>query len=618
MTDIIHVPLNRLSLWNGNVRKTDIGAGINELADSIASHGLLQSLVVRKGKRGKYDVVAGQRRYLALQSLAKEGVIEKDCAIPCMEAGADIDAAELSLAENVVRAPMHPADQFEAFRTIIDGGASIADVAARFGVSETAVAGRLKLGRLSPVILDAYRKGDIDLEEAQAFAITDDREAQECVFTELTDWNRDPRTIRAYLTDGEVPASDKRVRFVGIDAYREAGGALRQDLFDDANSGYLQDVALLDRLVADKLSTVAAEVSAEGWSWVDIMPDADYQAVAQFRRAYPERAPLSEPDQAELARLSQEYDEHADNDDADEDRLAEIEERMDVLNNTSETWPAETLSFAGAIVALDHDGDVRIERGLVRKGDARKLASGTDSPAVPGEEPASQSGGLSPRLIEDLTAQQSAAIGAELLGRPDIALAAVVHALALDAFYLGHGVDSCLRLSARNAGLSSAIASPDSCRGLTAIEHERERIGDRIPGNPAELWSWLLGRSRDELLDLLAFIAAMAVDGVQRKGDTPRSSRLVHANFLARSLQLDMTAWFKPTAESYFGRVTRTQILAAIDEANGSHAPALEKLKKSELAARAEQLVAGTAWLPEPLRIAVNDNGVAAQSGAAE
>lgn len=151
MTDIIHVPLNRLTLWDGNVRKTDINVGIDELAQSIKAHGLLQSLVVRKGRRGKFEIVAGQRRHLALKMLAESGDLAKDCAIPCALASEDLDPAEVSLAENVVRAPMHPADQFEAFRAIIDGGATVADVAARFGITEAVVTKRLKLGRLSPV-----------------------------------------------------------------------------------------------------------------------------------------------------------------------------------------------------------------------------------------------------------------------------------------------------------------------------------------------------------------------------------------------------------------------------------------------------------------------------------
>jgi hypothetical protein len=54
-----HNPLSKLLAWEGNVRKTDIDKGIDELAASITAHGLLQSLVVRKDKRGKYAVVAG-------------------------------------------------------------------------------------------------------------------------------------------------------------------------------------------------------------------------------------------------------------------------------------------------------------------------------------------------------------------------------------------------------------------------------------------------------------------------------------------------------------------------------------------------------------------------------
>ena len=63
MTDITSIPLNKLAAWSGNVRKTaGADTALAELAASIAAHGLLQSLVVRKGKKGSYAVVAGGRR----------------------------------------------------------------------------------------------------------------------------------------------------------------------------------------------------------------------------------------------------------------------------------------------------------------------------------------------------------------------------------------------------------------------------------------------------------------------------------------------------------------------------------------------------------------------------
>ncbi|MET3338648.1 MULTISPECIES: ParB/RepB/Spo0J family partition protein [Bradyrhizobium] len=114
----------------------------------------------------------------------------------CTVVDARAQATELSLVENIIRAPMHPADQFEAFRDVIDAGATITDVAARLGIAENLVTRRLKMGRLSPVILDSYRNGDIDLEQAEAFTLSDDREAQERVFAEQPEWQRSPASIR--------------------------------------------------------------------------------------------------------------------------------------------------------------------------------------------------------------------------------------------------------------------------------------------------------------------------------------------------------------------------------------------------------------------------------------
>ena len=369
MTDTITIPLSKLALWRGNVRKTNAADGIDELAASIAAHGLLQSLVVRKGKRGKYDIVAGQRRYLALCKLAADGTIDKDYAVTCMLASDAVDATELSLAENTVRAPMHPADQYEAFATLIDDGATVPEIAARFGLSEVAVTQRLKLGKLSPMILAAYRDGDINLEAAQAFTVADDHDAQERVYEQLTEWNRQPHSIRRALTAGEIPTSDKRVRFIGTEAYIAAGGALRQDLFSDEHEGYILDAELLDRLVAEKLKAEAATVTAEGWKWVDVVVDADYQTLARFTRRQPDRAPLSGEDQAELDRLSEQYDALMDSDDADDEALEQLQEQIDALSDTALKWPSATLAIAGAreaVMAMDRRPSCGISRRIRR------------------------------------------------------------------------------------------------------------------------------------------------------------------------------------------------------------------------------------------------------------
>ena len=212
MTHTQTIPLNKLDIGERNVRKTGADEHLGELIASIEAHGLLQSLVVQPAKRGRFAVIAGGRRLRALQSLAEAHKIKATHDVPCNVIPGDANAVELSLAENIIRAPMHPADQFEAFVAVIDQGKSVADVAARFSVNESLVTQRLKLGRLAPSILQAYREEVIGLDEAQAFTLTDDHAEQERVFAELGQGYRNAHCIRQTLTQGEVPMTGKRAR----------------------------------------------------------------------------------------------------------------------------------------------------------------------------------------------------------------------------------------------------------------------------------------------------------------------------------------------------------------------------------------------------------------------
>jgi ParB family chromosome partitioning protein len=117
------IPFNKLVLSQANVRRVKAGASVEELAKSIARRGLIQSLHVRPvldgqdRETGMYEVPAGGRRYRALELLVKQKRLVKTAPVPCIvsEAGSSILIDEISLAENVVRAPLHPLDQFRAF-----------------------------------------------------------------------------------------------------------------------------------------------------------------------------------------------------------------------------------------------------------------------------------------------------------------------------------------------------------------------------------------------------------------------------------------------------------------------------------------------------------------------
>jgi len=605
MTDIINVPLNKLTVWPGNVRKVRSRDGIDALAASIKAHGLQQNLVVRKDGK-KYAVVAGGRRLKALQQLAKAGDLQATFPVPCRITAAD-NATELSLAENVIWEDMHPADQFEAFRSLTDDGMPAADIAARFGCSETHVQKLLKLARVSPNIIKAYRQGDLTLECVMAFTVTDDHEAQERVLADYDPARNDARDIRDALTENDIAATDKRVKFVTLKGYAKAGGTLKRDLFSDDDDGvYIEDATLLDRLVTEGLEKKAKPVRAEGWKWVEVIPDFGYAQSSGYRHIYPEPVPLTGEQQQQLDSLQAEYTAlndawYASDEDEAPERLDELEKLISDIEDRDGVWTPEQLAVAGAVVSIDHAGKVKIERGYVKPEDMPKQSKKTKTVGVSGatdtEAVEAETSGLSAALVESLTAHRSAALAATLLDAPDKGLATIVYALVLDIF--DHGHDTAIELSGKTQPLNLVEGSP----AFQRLEQARDSWGQSIPGNPDDLWQWCLEQDQSVLLDLLTFCAACMVNAVQRKADRPECPRLEHAGKLSVSVNLDMKAWFTPTAESYFSRISKPQILDALTAARKQPvAPAWDKLKKAELAALAEREVAGTGWLPDILR----------------
>jgi ParB family chromosome partitioning protein len=613
MTEATSIPLSKLTAWDGNVRKTEgSDTALAELAASIAAHGLLQSLVVRKDKKGKFAVVAGGRRLLALQQLAASGSIDADYAVPCQAIASDADATEISLAENAIREQMHPADQFEAFRDLIHKGNPIADVAARFGVTGKVVEKRLKLACVSPVIIAAYRDAKLDLEQVMAFAISDDHKAQEKVFKALRNMDDDPRSIRRALTDGEIPTSHKVVKFVTLKAYEKAGGQVRRDLFAQDDEGvFILDQELLQKLALAKLEKAAEGLRKEGWKWVETRLEPDHSEWSHCSRLHPELAPLPAKLAKELASLEQEHETLETawdaNDDPDAEypeRLIEISERIEAINeNRDDVWPPETLAIAGAVARIGYNGKIDIDRGFVLPADRPKTAPATktverinDDGSVETIEVAEASP-LSASLIESLTAYRSAIMAACLQDSPSIALAAVVHSMALQVHYDGRSCDTCLVISASSQ--SHRVEQSTACE---VLDRARTQWGDRLPGNPADLWAWCFAQDNETLLGVLAYCVSRTVNTVQLKGDRTGCERFAHADALAKALDIDMAVWFRPTAENYFARISKTAILEALTEVKGGTAPAWGKAKKAELAAIAEREIAQTGWLPAPLR----------------
>lgn len=102
---------------------------------------------------------------------------------------------------------------------------------------------------------------------------------------------------------------------------------------------------------------------------------------------------------------------------------------------------------------------------------------------------------------------------------------------------------------------------------------------------------------------LLAFCAGAAVNAIQAKHDSADCDRLAHADALAAALEMDMTRWFTPVAENFFERISKAQIAEAMTEAGKAPDSVALAMKKAQLAKLAELKIAGTGWLPAPVRV---------------
>ena len=597
------IPLSKLSAWKGNVRKTAITEGLDELKASIRAQGLLTPLIVQKGDKGERRVIDGQRRLLALRALHKEGHIPADHSIDCVIMSSEADALEVGLTANVVRSQMHPADQIEAFRDLIDKGSSIADVAARFGVSETVVTKRLKLGRVSPKLLDEYRKGEMTLAQVEALTLTDDHVVQETVWNDARGWQRQPQSLREALTKGEVSATDNRVKFIGgIEAYEAAGGKVRRDLFDAQNAGYITDLTLLNQLVVNKLDEIAAGVRAEGRKWVEIMPTLDWDAVRKFGQVYPATAELTPEQEEQLSSLSAELEkleavaEEGELTDEQEARSDEINAAIEALESRQQVYRSEDISRAGAFVSVGYRGETEIRCGYVKPEDKETpvARAGTSAALAPEEK------GIPASLVEDITAQRTAALRVELAKRPHIALAETVYTLARSRSPFGLH-DSSLKLSLSGFNIEALIQQRD-CLALQAYA-ATDRLTEALPTDEMALWDHLLRQPDEFLLELLAELVSHGIDAIDFKSG---SKAPAHARQLAAAISLDMKTHFVPTAENYFSRLPKAELIKALIEMDGGEpvSPATEKMKKGELAAMAERTfeATGRKWLPEPLR----------------
>lgn len=136
---------------------------IIELAESIDEHGLLQPIVVRPIEENMYEIIAGERRFRALQSLHKS---QADVIIRHMN---DEETAVVALIENIQRENLSAVEEAEAYKKLLEiGGTTQSELAKSLGKSQSFIANKLRLLKLTPKVISRLREGKITERHARA------------------------------------------------------------------------------------------------------------------------------------------------------------------------------------------------------------------------------------------------------------------------------------------------------------------------------------------------------------------------------------------------------------------------------------------------------------------
>ena len=640
----ILVPAANLAKSPSNVRTVSDPIADAQLEANIAVKGVRQNLigVPVSRKKGHYRVIAGGRRLDAVHRLIEKGVFDADYQLAVLVLGNAKDAIETSLEENFFNLTMNPADTCRAFQDIIESeGKTPEDVARRFGLTERFVRSRLRLADLADPIFEALRNGEITLNVAVAYASSSDRTRQAETFEQLKDgyYRANVNEIRRQLAEDTYVGNDPKALLVGRAAYIEAGGRVDLDLFTDATTERWIDGDILNRLVADKMAAAAETMREhEGFAEVRVLPSTHvtYNDTWDLRPLKGETPSLTDEQQARLKEIEVELE--AANEayeDAAEDDAAELANRVETLEAEYRAIekPVPVLTDeqkAGALayVVIGHDGQPRLHEQLYVVPAEEDEADGTDDDAdndevgedvviTPGKPSYSQ------RLSQELAEMKSELVRVHVASDPGFALDLGTFWMADKAMRKYGGTDLATELKADKPwsaliGFQSGTRAAEEWGKIDdALDRSWTEVGDAcarydafcaLPDEARAAWlAWAIART------LHAVVAG-------RDGED-------FIDHLGTKLEIDLAAWWRPTANNYFDRLSsKAAILAHLEEIGGKELSSrYGASKKHDLATSAEKIFAGSvpieaelreaalAWVPDVMRFTQPDAQIEAE-----
>ncbi len=545
------LPLAKLSLAPENARFGFIydKDELKVLAGSIVAAGrLLEPLHVYPDGDG-WRVWDGGRRLTALQGLAAikakgQGLPATLAAgVPCLveENG---ERARLHSAATFVRQDMHPAEEFLAYKAIFDQGHTEAEVAALCAVPEPRVRQLLRLRSVAPEIIDAFKGGKLALDAVEAFSITEDHQRQLAVLKAakktLSAWD-----VRQALRKDSVSGGDWLARFVGVEAYKAAGGQFLVDLFghrEDEADWADGDIALKlgDQLIDARME----KLKAQGWGAVVMVQPGSWNWDKGF------------------AQLSK-------------------EQQTDVHK-------ARCTVFLRCL----HGGKLGEEKWYARpsKGEAT-TAAGKAAQADPAAFGWGQTGHA------ELTMIAAAATRAALVRNPAAAYDAALSHLAWLAFRQHTGERHANELASL-LDRSHVWGRPNvDVAGDHAVDAMHEAWDGRLPQDRVAFCDYVAGLDPEEKAALLAYSFAFQLEAYEPRTDQRKPGAWAHLGWMAQHAGLQIATEWTPD-EAFLKRGTREALEDGL-VACGEKAPATAK--KGDLVKLLAKAAKAKGWVPKLL-----------------
>lgn len=607
-------PLDQLAVAPENLRY-GVAADdqVPQLGQTMFEAGQLDCLYVRpgRGKEAAFMVLDGRRRLFGFHHLASAGMVAADHPVRIKvltDPAAQLAAVVLT---NVERQPVHHADVLASIKKLKSKKMSVGDMGRALGYPAREIQGWLILADLHPDVLQAYREGEMTLRQAKLLTKVDANTQQEFAARAFNGYIYDSQ-IEQHIAGVTTTINDPRFRLVSLDAYAKAGGRIEQDLFGQTADRVLD----ADKLQALWLEHAKGVIEPLREAGLAIYTGKGLSAPEGFE-TYPWVRPAYDDDQSVAAAGARE---------AFEDLTNQVG-LIEVLNGEADQLLRELVCAALAYKtaawpgltpgAVEFSPDAQCGLSLTfyalpnvdepeddEKDDDENEVEGAASRPEPRRYDV-----VEPKLEIDVTGLSNALIERQ----SDVATRGLIRALADDPvaaltlvvtrMFVSLGLEGAGDLT---SSISTMTAKRYSRYGAESIEALDGEVFARVAEHRAAYLAsglrplaWVAGLSHGEKAALMAELAALSLNGLEKDKLFLRRGARVEATELATMLDFDITAFWIPDV-AYFGGHTKKLNLGFL-EAMGAEVAVAATLKKDDLAVHVAEQAAERQWAPPRL-----------------